>query len=124
MRLAFFSAADLMARIKAMAAPTSIHAPSVGHDVEDHGSLGPAVAANTEKSLELLEYLLSVEILISVTAIHGMGRAKSLGVYTRKIYDLVHAAAIDRDDYSRVTAARQVSSIRDIIPHLLRACEE
>lgn len=119
MRLVFFSAADLMSRIKANAAPASIHAPSVGHDVEDHGSLGPAVAAATERTLELLEYLLSVEILISVAAVSGMERSEKLGQGTKKAFDLAYAAAVQRDDFAHVTASRQLSAIRALIPQLL-----
>ena len=61
-----YSAAALLAELKHLAAPVSIHLPPLDLDVEDHGTVAPSVIFTTRRALELLDTILSCEAQLAI----------------------------------------------------------
>ncbi len=86
-----YAAASLLAELKHLAAPVSIHLPPLDLDVEDHGTVAPSVVFTTRKALELLDTILTCEVQIAIDLMDSQG-VPALGAGTRAVYDRVRAA--------------------------------
>lgn len=78
--LLWYSAAALLAELKALAQPVTLGAPTLSADVEDHSTLAPLALQQLERSIELGVELLVIEAL---TAVYLLGpetlRSRPLG---------------------------------------------
>lgn len=70
--LLWYSAAGLLAELKALAAPATLGAPTLSADVEDHSTLAPLALQQLERSAEAAEKLFTIEAL---TAAYLLSRA-------------------------------------------------
>ena len=86
-----YAAAALLAELKHLAAPVSIHLPPLDLDVEDHGTVAPSVVFTTRRALELLDTILTCEAQIAIDLMDAQG-VPVLGGGTRAAYDRVRAA--------------------------------
>jgi histidine ammonia-lyase len=86
-----YAAAALLAELKHLAAPVSIHLPPLDLDVEDHGTVAPSVVFTTRRALHLLDTILTCEAQMAIDLMDIQGVPK-LGRGTRKAYDAVTAA--------------------------------
>jgi histidine ammonia-lyase len=99
-----YAAAALLAELKHLAAPVSIHLPPLDLDVEDHGTVAPSVVFTTRRALHLLDTILTCEaqMAIDLMEIQGVPR---LGRGTQAAYDAVSRAwAADSDNASPASA--------------------
>jgi len=84
--LLWYSAAGLLAELKFLAAPSTLGAPTLSADVEDHSSLAPLALQQLEKSVEAAEKLLVIEaltasyLLLEAEAAQPLGRGTGLVV--------------------------------------------
>ena len=86
-----YAAAALLAELKHLAAPVSIHLPPLDLDVEDHGTVAPSVVFTTRRALHLLDTILTCEAqmaidLMDVQGVPGSGAARG------EAYERVRAA--------------------------------
>jgi histidine ammonia-lyase len=86
-----YAAASLLAELKHLTAPVSIHLPPLDLDVEDHGTVAPSVVFTTRRALELLDTILTCETQIAIDLMDAQG-VPALGRGTRAAYDKVRAA--------------------------------
>lgn len=77
--LLWYSAAGLLAELKALAAPATLGAPTLSADVEDHSTLAPLALQQLEKSLDAAEKLLAIEALTASYLLLEAGAAQPLG---------------------------------------------
>ncbi|MCA4135594.1 aromatic amino acid ammonia-lyase [Arthrobacter sp. M4] len=61
--LLWYSAAGLLAELKALAAPATLGAPTLSADVEDHSTMAPLALQQLEQSLDAAEKLVAIEAL-------------------------------------------------------------
>jgi histidine ammonia-lyase len=98
--LVHYAAAALLAELKHLAAPVSIHLPPLDLDVEDHGTVAPSVVFTTRRALLLLDTILTCEAQMAIDLMDLQGVPK-LGRGTRAAYDAVTSAwAADPDNAS------------------------
>ena len=83
-----YAAAALLAELKHLAAPVSIHLPPLDLDVEDHGTVAPSVVLTTRRALHLLDTILTCEAQMAIDLMDIQGVPK-LGRGTRKAYEAV-----------------------------------
>jgi histidine ammonia-lyase len=86
-----YAAASLLAELKHLTAPVSIHLPPLDLDVEDHGTVAPSVVFTTRRALELLDTILTCEVQIAIDLMDAQG-VPVLGAGTRAVYDRVRAS--------------------------------
>jgi histidine ammonia-lyase len=86
-----YAAASLLAELKHLAAPVSIHLPPLDLDVEDHGTVAPSVVFTTRRALALLDTILTCEVQIAIDLMDAQG-VPVLGAGTRATYDRVRAS--------------------------------
>jgi histidine ammonia-lyase len=86
-----YAAASLLAELKHLAAPVSIHLPPLDLDVEDHGTVAPSVVFTTRRALALLDTILTCEAQIAIDLMNTQG-VPALGQGTRAAYERVRAA--------------------------------
>jgi len=86
-----YAAAALLAELKHLAAPVSIHLPPLDLDVEDHGTVAPSVVFTTRRALALLDTILTCEAQMAIDLMDVQG-VPSLGNGTRTAYESVQAA--------------------------------
>jgi histidine ammonia-lyase len=86
-----YAAASLLAELKHLTAPLSIHLPPLDLDVEDHGTVAPSVVFTTRRALDLLDTILVCEIQIAIDLMDAQG-VPALGAGTRAVYDRVRAS--------------------------------
>jgi histidine ammonia-lyase len=91
-RLVLNSAAALVGELKHLAAPLSIHAPTVEGDIEDHATLGPSTVFATRPALHKLELVLAIEALLAVVALDTRSELPCLGCGTKLLYEAVLGA--------------------------------
>jgi histidine ammonia-lyase len=89
--LVHYAAAALLAELKHLTAPVSIHLPPLDLDVEDHGTVAPSVVFTTRRALELLDTILVCEAQMAIDLMDVQG-LPALGRGTRAAYDRVQAA--------------------------------
>ena len=77
-----YAAASLLAELKHLAAPVSIHLPPLDLDVEDHGTVAPSVVFTTRRALALLDTILTCEAQIAIDLMNTHG-VPALGQGTR-----------------------------------------
>ena len=83
-----YAAAALLAELKHLAAPVSIHLPPLDLDVEDHGTVAPSVVFTTRRALALLDTILTCEVqmaidLMDVQGVPALGRGTRDGLRAR-----------------------------------------
>jgi histidine ammonia-lyase len=104
-----YSAATLSSQLKQMAAPVTLMLPPLGQDIEDHGTLAPVTVLHTRHSIERLELLLTIEILMASALIATRTEPVRLGMGTWRAYDLVaNLTAAD----AAATSAELVAALR------------
>jgi histidine ammonia-lyase len=86
-----YAAAALLAELKHLAAPVSIHLPPLDLDVEDHGTVAPSVVFTTRRALALLDTILTCEAQMAIDLMDVQG-VPTLGSGTRAAYESVQAA--------------------------------
>jgi histidine ammonia-lyase len=86
-----YAAAALLAELKHLAAPVSIHLPPLDLDVEDHGTVAPSVVFTTRRALALLDTILTCEAQMAIDLMDVQGVPR-LGHGTRAAYECVRAA--------------------------------
>jgi histidine ammonia-lyase len=86
-----YAAAALLAELKHLAAPVSIHLPPLDLDVEDHGTVAPTVVFTTRRALHLLDTILTCEVQMAIDLMEIQGVPR-LGRGTSAAYDAVTAA--------------------------------
>jgi histidine ammonia-lyase len=88
-RLVLNAAAALVGELKHLAAPLSIHAPTVEGDIEDHATLGPSTVFATRTAIGKLELVLAIEALLAVVALDTRPDLPCLGCGTKLVYEAV-----------------------------------
>ena len=68
-----YAAAGLLAELKHLAAPVSIHLPPLDLDVEDHGTVAPSVVFTTRRALALLDTILTCEAQMAIDLMDVQG---------------------------------------------------
>jgi histidine ammonia-lyase len=86
-----YAAAALLAELKHLAAPVSIHLPPLDLDVEDHGTVAPSVVFTTRRALQLLDTILTCEAQLAIDLMDVQG-VPALGRGTREAYERVQAS--------------------------------
>jgi histidine ammonia-lyase len=86
-----YAAAGLLAELKHLAAPVSIHLPPLDLDVEDHGTVAPSVVFTTRRALALLDTILTCEAQMAIDLMDFRG-VPALGRGTREAYERVQVA--------------------------------
>jgi histidine ammonia-lyase len=86
-----YAAAALLAELKHLAAPVSIHLPPLDLDVEDHGTVAPSVVFATRRALHLLDTILTCEAQLAIDLMDVRG-VPALGRGTKIAYERVQAA--------------------------------
>ena len=86
-----YAAAALLAELKHLAAPVSIHLPPLDLDVEDHGTVAPSVVFTTRRALQLLDTILTCEAQTAIDLMEVQGVPR-LGRGTGAAYERVRAA--------------------------------
>ena len=86
-----YAAAALLAELKHLAAPVSIHLPPLDLDVEDHGTVAPSVVFTTRRALHLLDTILTCEAQMAIDLMEVQGVPR-LGRGTGAAYERVRAA--------------------------------
>ncbi|MDX6628764.1 MAG: histidine ammonia-lyase [Gaiellales bacterium] len=86
-----YAAAALLAELKHLAAPVSIHLPPLDLDVEDHGTVAPSVVFTTRRALTLLDTILTCEAQLAIDLMDTEG-VPALGRGTREAYERVQAS--------------------------------
>jgi histidine ammonia-lyase len=104
-----YSAATLSSQLKQLAVPVSLALPSLGQDVEDHGTLAPVAVLQARRSLDNLELMLTIEIVLAATLLAARAEPVRLGAGSWLAYDLVARLATDLR-YS--TTAELVAGLR------------
>ena len=89
-----YAAAALLAELKHLAGPVSIHLPPLDLDVEDHGTLAPSVVFTTRRALHLLDTILTCEAQMAIDLMELKGVPR-LGEGTRTAYERVRAAWLE-----------------------------
>ena len=80
-----YAAAALLAELKHLAAPVSIHLPPLDLDVEDHGTVAPSVVFTTRRALHLLDTILTCEAQMAIDLMDVQGLPR-LGSGTGEAY--------------------------------------
>ncbi|WP_394940757.1 aromatic amino acid lyase [Psychromicrobium sp. YIM B11713] len=88
--LLWYSAAALLAELKTLAQPVTLGAPSLSADVEDHSTLAPLALQHLQRSVEVLEQLLSIELLTAVFLLVQPGVEAGAGALGLGVIELVH----------------------------------
>jgi histidine ammonia-lyase len=89
--LVHYAAAALLAELKHLAAPVSLHLPPLDLDVEDHGTVAPSVVFTTHRALTLLDTILTCEAQMAIDLMDVQG-VPVLGSGTRAAYERVQEA--------------------------------
>src|SRR5262249_45571775 len=89
--LVHYAAASLLAELKHLAAPASLHLPPLDLDVEAPGAVAPSVVFATRRALELLDTILTCEVQMAVDLMDARG-VPALGSGTRTAYERVQGA--------------------------------
>lgn len=94
--LLWYSAAGLLAELKALASPATLGAPTLSADVEDHSTLAPLALQQLEKSLDAAEKLLVIEALTASYLLLEAGAAQPLGKGTGAVVGRLADVLADR----------------------------
>ena len=92
-----YAAAALLAELKHLAAPVSIHLPPLDLDIEDHGTVAPSVVFTTRRALQLLDTILTCEVQMAIDLMEVQGVPR-LGRGTGAAYERVRAAWAELPD--------------------------
>jgi len=114
-----YSAAALLAELKQLAAPVTLHAPPLDLDVEDHATLAPQAVMLARKSIAALERILAIEALVAIEALDDRSRLPQLGEGTKAVYDELRATLQPLDPGA--SAATVVETVRERLHHFAHA---
>jgi histidine ammonia-lyase len=112
-----YPAAALFTELKQLAAPATLDCPPLDLETEDHATSAPLSVRKADSSLELLEDLLAVELLLARDVLHTMPRLPVLGAGTSsalRMVDEALAAVTDRspEEVHRVVRTRLPRELR------------
>jgi len=113
--LVLYAAASVLAELKQLAAPVTIHSPPLDLDVEDHGTVAPAAIALTRRALDGLELMLACEALMAADTLTGADAAAGLGTGTGALFAALQDGWRDEAPASpaeAVATARRVLTAR------------
>jgi histidine ammonia-lyase len=115
-----YSAATLSSQLKQLAAPVSLALPSLGQDVEDHGTLAPVAVMQARRSLEKLELMLTIEIVLAATLLAAREEPVRLGAGSWLAYDLVARLATDprHSTTGELVAGLRAELMDSLVPNL------
>jgi histidine ammonia-lyase len=115
--LVLYAAAALLAELKQLAAPATIHLPPLDLDVEDHGTLAPTAVLLTRRALRTLETILTAEVLMAVDVLDHEDPLPALGAGTRRLYETVRARVDSLPE--EATSADVVAAARETFVELV-----
>lgn len=105
-----YSAAAIVSELKHLANPITLNCPPLDLDVEDHATLAPMAVGLTRRSLDRLETLLAIEVLLAVDARELQSHRPRLGTSTWRAEEVVRRAV--RRAGRTAPAARAVEAVR------------
>jgi histidine ammonia-lyase len=91
------TSASIVARMRALATPFSVHSLAASSEQEDHTSMSWEAVRRTDALLRPLAYVLAVEARAASTAARLRGRP-SLGSGTRTLFDIIESLLGSNDD--------------------------
>ncbi|MGF6834363.1 histidine ammonia-lyase [Paenarthrobacter sp. TE4293] len=121
--LLWYSAAGLLAELKFLAAPATLGAPTLSADVEDHSTLAPLALQQLEKSLDVLEKLVTIEALTASYLLLEAGAAQPLGRGTGVVVGRLADVLADRPSAPDLVE-RARAALRDVVSQLFPETEE
>ncbi|MCD4849572.1 aromatic amino acid lyase [Arthrobacter sp. AK01] len=120
--LLWYSAAGLLAELKFLAAPATLGAPTLSADVEDHSTLAPLALQQLEKSLGVLEKLLTIEALTASYLLLEAGAAQPLGKGTGAVVGRLADVLADRPSAPDLVERARVE-LHDVIDQVFPAAD-
>ncbi|WP_369745272.1 aromatic amino acid ammonia-lyase [Paenarthrobacter sp. AMU7] len=121
--LLWYSAAGLLAELKFLAAPATLGAPTLSADVEDHSTLAPLALQQLERSVEVLEKLLTIEALTASYLLLEAGAAQPLGKGTGVVVGRLADVLADRPSAPDLVE-RARTELRGAVDQVLLEAEE
>ncbi|MET3905354.1 aromatic amino acid ammonia-lyase [Paenarthrobacter sp. 4246] len=121
--LLWYSAAGLLAELKFLAAPATLGAPTLSADVEDHSTLAPLALQQLEKSVEVLEKLLTIEALTASYLLLEAGAAQPLGKGTGVVVGRLADVLADRPSAPDLVE-RARTELRAAVDQVFQEAEE
>ncbi|WGM19994.1 aromatic amino acid lyase [Paenarthrobacter sp. OM7] len=121
--LLWYSAAGLLAELKFLAAPATLGAPTLSADVEDHSTLAPLALQQLERSVEVLEKLLTIEALTGSYLLLEAGAAQPLGKGTGVVVGRLADVLADRPSAPDLVE-RARTELRGAVDQVLLEAEE
>jgi histidine ammonia-lyase len=104
-----YPAAAVYSELRQLAAPATLDAPPLDIGVEDHATSAPLAVRKTDEALDLLEDLLSIEVLLARDVFGIASPRSSLGVGTGAILGRAARAIAElKDDRSPAHVQRAV----------------
>ena len=100
-----YPAATSWAELRGLAGPVTLDVPALDLGIEDVASDAPAAVQKVERALDLVEELLSIEVLMAADVLMA-APTRRLGRGTQELIDLARRALADLGD-DRSTAAAQ-----------------
>jgi len=82
-----YPAAATFSELKQLAAPATLDAPPLDIGIEDHATSAPLTARKTGEALDLLEEILSIEVLMASDVLGGEQPAPMLGERTSTVIE-------------------------------------
>ncbi|UKA49452.1 aromatic amino acid lyase [Arthrobacter sp. FW305-123] len=116
--LLWYSAAGLLAELKFLAAPSTLGAPTLSADVEDHSTLAPLALQQLEKSVEAAEKLLVIEALTASYLLLEAGAAQPLGKGTGVVVGRLADVLADRPSAPELVK-RARRELRVVVPEVM-----
>jgi histidine ammonia-lyase len=101
-----YPAATSWAELRTVAGPVTLDIPALDLGVEDVASDAPAAVTKAERALDLVEELLSVEVLMASDVL-AAAPSRALGRGTGTVLDLARRALEDLDDDRSPAAAQR-----------------
>ena len=121
--LLWYSAAGLLAELKFLAAPATLGATTLSADVEDHSTLAPLALHQLERSVEVLEKLLTIEALTGSYLLLEAGAAQPLGKGTGVVVGRLADVLADRPSAPDLVE-RARTELRGAVDQVLLEAEE
>lgn len=90
-----YPAAAAVQELRQLAAPATLDAPPLDRAVEDHGTGAPLAVRQTERALDLLQDVLTIEVLMANDALVVAGADRTLGTGTRILRRTVEEVLAD-----------------------------
>ena len=105
-----YPAAATFAELKLLAAPVTLDVPPLDIGVEDHATNAPLAVRSTARALDLLEEILSIEVLLAGDVLGTMTPPPALGSATGAMLARARAAIEALEDRSPAVVQRAVAA--------------